>query len=322
MTDYFLGVDGGGTKTAFLIIDGNGTVCGRHEEGSSYHLQIGMSGLHAVLYNGATAAIAKAGLTAADVTHAFFGLPAYGEDSRVQAELDAMPAAILGHTRYSCGNDMVCGWAGSLACADGINIVAGTGSIGYGECNGRTARVGGWGELFGDEGSAYWIAVQGLNAFSRMADGRQPKGALYALVRSELTITHDLDLSGLMTGRANSDRDTIAAVSRIVAKAAALGDRAALDIFRTAAHELAAHVTALAYVLQFDSSSPIPVSYSGGVFNAGQLILEPFKQVLQAQSAPFRLVKPDLDPTTGAALYAAKLSGTANFPSLIDYLKS
>ena len=72
--------------------------------------------------------------------------------------LDAMPAALLGHRRYRCGNDMVCAWAGSLGGEDGINIVAGTGSIGYGERAGASARAGGWGEVFGDEGSAYWIA--------------------------------------------------------------------------------------------------------------------------------------------------------------------
>ena len=48
----------------------------------------------------------------------------------------------------------------------------------YGERAGRRSRVGGWGELFGDEGSAYWIAVRGLAAFSRMSDGRLPAGPL------------------------------------------------------------------------------------------------------------------------------------------------
>ena len=75
--------------------------------------------------------------------------------------------------RYRCGNDAVCGWAGALAGEDGINIVAGTGSIGYGEFEGRAARAGGWGELFSDEGSAHWIAREALSLFSRMSDGRR-----------------------------------------------------------------------------------------------------------------------------------------------------
>ncbi len=100
--------------------------------------------------------------------------------------LDALPADVLGHDRYSCGNDMVGGWAGSLAGRDGVNVIAGTGSMAYGERGGTAHRVGGWSEVFGDEGSAYWVAVQGLNAFSRMADGRLPRGPLHALVRERV----------------------------------------------------------------------------------------------------------------------------------------
>ena len=74
---------------------------------------------------------------------------------------------------------MVCGWAGALACQDGINIVASTGSIAYGEYRNRRGRAGGWGEMFGDEGSEYWVARQGLIAFARMSDLRSPKGPLY-----------------------------------------------------------------------------------------------------------------------------------------------
>ena len=76
-----------------------------------------------------------------------------------------MPRAILGHDRYAVDNDMVCGWAGSLACEDGINIVAGTGSIGYGQRRGWPHAPAAGAKHFSDEGSAYWIAMQGLNAF-------------------------------------------------------------------------------------------------------------------------------------------------------------
>jgi N-acetylglucosamine kinase-like BadF-type ATPase len=303
---YFLGVDGGGTKTAFLILNEDGTVCARHEEATSYHLQIGIEGLRTVLTNGVLAVMAQANLGADDVTHAFFGLPAHGEDSRVQGALDSMPEAILGHRRYTCGNDMVCGWAGSLACADGINIVAGTGSIGYGECQGHSARAGGWGEVFGDEGSAYWIAVQGLSAFSRMADGRLPRGPLYDIIRAQFSIAEDLDLSGLLTDGAG--RNGIASVSVMVAEAHDQGDEQARRIFHAAAQELAMTAAAIANALPFDADTDIPVSYSGGVFNTGQAILTPFEAALHQHAPRFRLTTPKFDPITGAALYAAKMA--------------
>ncbi len=80
-----------------------------------------------MLENGTAKVLARAGIDASQITYAFFGLPCHGEDGAITPSLDAMPGSILGHDRYNCGNDMVCGWAGSLGAEDGINIVAGTG---------------------------------------------------------------------------------------------------------------------------------------------------------------------------------------------------
>ena len=70
------------------------------------------------------------GISPDGFAYVFFGLPAYGADRGADPCLHAACGMLLGHSRYACGNDMVCGWVGSLACEDGISIVAGTGSIG------------------------------------------------------------------------------------------------------------------------------------------------------------------------------------------------
>jgi N-acetylglucosamine kinase-like BadF-type ATPase len=199
----YLGVDGGGTKTRFALIDGDGRLLGEAELGTTYHPHVGLDGVCAVLAEGVANVLGTANLTLADIGYAFFGLPAYGEDSRATAQLQVCPAAILGHDRYTCDNDMVCGWAGSLGCADGINIVAGTGSIGYGRRGDAAARAGGWGEAFSDEGSAYWIAMRGLNAYSRMSDGRLPRGPLHAILNAHFQLDNHLYMCPLDYG-ANS----------------------------------------------------------------------------------------------------------------------
>ena len=171
---------------------------------------------------------------------AFFGLPAFGEDNVVDPQLERHCRRLLGHDRFLCGNDMICGWAGSLACADGINLVCGTGSIGYGERQGRAARVGGWGEVFSDEASAYWIAIQGLNAFTRMSDGRMPKGPLHAGVSASARARRRSRHLRESDGRERLERDGIAGLAPIVAEAVAAGDPAAIAIHDLAADELAA----------------------------------------------------------------------------------
>jgi N-acetylglucosamine kinase-like BadF-type ATPase len=305
----FLGVDGGGTKTEFVLIDRDGNILARHETGTSYYLQIGFDGLNQVLNEGVHGVLTSAGATAADIVYAFFGLPAHGEDSQVQGLLDVMPEAVLGHRRYQCGNDMVCGWAGSLGGADGINIVAGTGSIGYGERLGAKVRGGGWGEIFSDEGSAYWIAIQGLNAFTRMSDGRLAKGPLHGLLRMHFEIEADIDICGRLMGAEPPSRDRIAALSRLVAQAALAGDDEAGRIFERAAFELAAIIDAIRLRLGFAPGEGVRLSYSGGVFRGGDLILGPLKARLERLSPDYELVAPLLSPALGSALYAARLAG-------------
>ena len=126
----YLGVDGGGSKTRFLLIDEAGKVLAAQTEGSAYHLEIGLDALRAMLARGIGRTLREGGVAISDLTCAFLGLPAYGEDRELEATLDAAPASALPGGRYRCGNDMVCGWAGALAGAEGINIAAGTGSIG------------------------------------------------------------------------------------------------------------------------------------------------------------------------------------------------
>jgi N-acetylglucosamine kinase-like BadF-type ATPase len=306
----FLGVDGGGTKTAFALVDSQGRVLARHEAGGAYYLEVGMDGAAAMLAQGCAALFAASGVTAADIDFAFFGLPAYGEDRAVQSKLDALPLAVLGHARYLCGNDMVCSWAGSLACADGISVIAGTGSMAYGEFGGQRARAGGWGELFSDEGSAHWIARAGLSLFSRMSDGRAPRGPLYQLVRERLALQEDLDLCQVVYGDLNGERSKVAALSRLVAEAAGKGDLQAEAIVQAAAVELVALVDAVRRGLGVGAGVGVNVSYTGGLFGADGPLSKPFARALAACEASYHLAPPRLAPVLGAALYAARGAGT------------
>jgi len=317
----FLGVDGGGTKTAFALIDRQGQVLARNEQSSAYYLEVGMEGAADVLARGCAGLFATAGVTANDVTFAFFGLPAYGEDRAVQAQLDALPRAVLGHARYLCDNDMVCSWAGSLACADGISVIAGTGSMAYGRIGGQGARAGGWGELFSDEGSAYWIARAGLALFSRMSDGRAPRGPLHGLMRTRLALQDDLDLCQVVYGELKGERSKVAALSRLVSEAAALGDAQAAAILESAALEVAALVDAVRGQLGVDPGTEVTVSYSGGLFGVEGPLRAPFARVLAASSAgAYRLIAPRLPPVLGAAVYAAHQVGIPLNPAALDRL--
>jgi len=303
---FYLGVDGGGTKTEFVCSDASGAVVARAVTGTTYHLQVGLDEAVARIRQGIAAVCGQLAVAPSELRYAFFGLPAYGEDAAVDPLLNAACGTILGHDRYACDNDMVCGWAGSLACADGINLVAGTGSIGYGERQGQSARVGGWGEMFSDEGSAYWIATQGLNAFTRMSDGRLAEGPLHRAFIAALDLGRDLDLCARVMGDGGMTRDAIAALAPIVAQAAGEGDAQAASILDRAGEELARMAQALHLRLGFSESETVLLSWSGGVLTRQEAVRTSLLRTL-GQQGSYDVIAPRHEPGVGAALYAALL---------------
>jgi N-acetylglucosamine kinase-like BadF-type ATPase len=319
----FLGIDAGGTKTDFLLINETGRVLASHREGSAYYLETGLNALQSMLAAGIQATLHRAAIPAAKLEFAFIGLPAYGEDSTLLPRLDCIAGDVLSAERYRCGNDMVCAWAGALAGRDGINVVAGTGSIAYGEFATRSARAGGWGELFSDEGSAYWIAREALTLFSKMSDGRLAKGPLYNLIRERFRLGADLDLCRAIYGPPSLARSELASLAPLLAQAVGEGDCEARRLFEWAARELTAIIHAVRDQLDVPRELPLPVSYSGGLFRLGGLLQPMLHAALSDGDRSYAFVRPTLPPAAGAALYAAKLAGTTLMPeSLAEIARS
>ncbi|MET0498360.1 MAG: BadF/BadG/BcrA/BcrD ATPase family protein [Steroidobacteraceae bacterium] len=318
----FLGVDGGGTKTAYAVIDSDGGLHARHVGPSVSHLADGFAPARDLLADGIGKALALASLSADKIDFAFVGLPAYGEDTASIAKLDAMPASLLRRDHYRCGNDMLCSWAGALGCRDGISVIAGTGSMAYGEYAGRAARCGGWGEIIGDEGSAYWIAREGMNLFSRMSDGRVPRGPLYELVRARWGLSEDLDLCARVYGADANTRSAFAQFAPVVHEAARAGDVQATAVFERAANELFQCVEATRRTLNVPDRVVLPVSHTGGVLNGASSMLEAFRRVLSKAPVRFEYRAPEHAPEIGAALYAARLVGTPLTDAAIRRLRA
>ena len=143
-----------------------------------------------------------------------------------------------------------------------------------------------------------------------MSDGRTPRGALYELVRQQFGLQNDLDLCGALYGKSAAQRSQFAQLSKLVTEAASAGDEQAAALFGRAAHELAEIVDALRDQLQVPQATELAVSYSGGLFQLGDLLLTPLQAALTGTPRKYRFLGARLPPDAGAALQAAKLSGT------------
>ena len=108
----------------------------RSRQPSSDYYRLGVEAVTRTLADGVDDICRQAGIPAGAIAFTWSGCPATAKSVPTGPTLDAVPLAVLGHDRYLCVNDMVCGWAGSLGATDGINVVGGTGSMTYGERRG------------------------------------------------------------------------------------------------------------------------------------------------------------------------------------------
>lgn len=301
----FLGCDGGSTKTEWLLLDERGHVRAHlTAEGCNYAF-LGEDGFRALMGRCIGQLLETGDARAADVTAAMLGLTVYGEVPGTEERIPAAIRSVLPDCPVTVENDSVVGWSGSLACRPGINLVAGTGSVAYGQDEtGQGCRVGGWSLFFADEGSCSWVARQMIGEFVKQADGRRPRTALYEELRRELGVTQDAYVSGYLQTEIRRDSSLLAKLQPVALRAAQRGDETARTIYHRAAAELTEMAVAIRDQLRFPEGRSVPVSYSGGLFRAGDVVLEPLKACME--NGGFQLVRPQYSPALGAAALAAK----------------
>jgi N-acetylglucosamine kinase-like BadF-type ATPase len=301
MTKYFLGVDGGQSGTTAVIGDENGQVLGSGRAGPAN--RVPDAAFRGVITASLAAACAQAGLDPGSLrfTSACLGL------SGGAAGREALLRQILPADRLLVTDDAHIALAGALAGQPGIVVIAGTGSIAFGRnAQGRTARAGGWGYLFGDEGGAFWIVREALRAALAWEEGWGPPTALRPMF---LDATGARNINHLMhlCYTPEFPRDRIASFAIQVNTVAGQGDPTALRIFAAAAHELAGFARAVHGQL-FAPSSPVVCSYAGGVFHS-RILLNNFRDALHTESS-LLLTAPAYNASTGALLEAYQAEGS------------
>jgi len=300
----FLGVDGGQSGTVAAIGDETGHVLGEGEAGPSNHAAgaEGRAKLERALRESLSQAAAQAGLDAAalEFESACFGMSGGPEGKH------AILSALVRAARLRVTTDAAVALAGATASGLGVVIIAGTGSMALGRnAEGRHARAGGWGYVFGDEGSAFDMVRHAARAALRMEEGWGPATSLRAAL---LDATGSVD-SNQMLHRFYApewERSRIAALAPLVDRAAGEADAVALHIVNQAAQELAQLAAAVRGQL-WKPGEVVEMAYSGGVFQS-RTLLERFR-ILVEMEAGNKLAAPQHPPHLGALLEAYRAAG-------------
>ena len=273
----FLGVDGGQSGTKAVIGDENGRILGAGEAGPCNHAAAGegRAKLERAVKGSVGAACAQAGLhpDSVEFEAACFGMSGGPEDKR-----EILAAALrTGHLVVT--NDAVIALAGATRSGQGIITIAGTGSIAFGRnAAGRTARAGGWGYVFGDEGGGFDIARRALRSVLRMEEGWGSPTAL----REPLLEATGSATANEMLHRFYTDewpRSRVAKLARVVDAVATEGDAVAQALMRGAAQELAILAGAVRESL-WTGGETVEIAYIGGVFQS-DAVRETFRTLVE-----------------------------------------
>jgi len=291
---YFIGLDGGGTRTTLGIADASGRELLR---------SVGPPGLVDPRRPEATA-----DLLVAFVREVFagarFGLPATAFCAGLAGvgnapERDSVKARFIEAgiaDRVEVVTDSEIAMSGALGEGAGILLIAGTGSVAWGRAEGgRVERSGGWGMIVGDEGSGFHLAQSGLSAALRSHDGRGPSTAL---LRALLDATGVETAAGIPSWAAQAGKGGIAHLATHVLRVAAIGDEVALELVDGCVTALVAHVEALAHRLRPWSEPPRVVLHGGLARDA--FFRSHLTSALASASTLVRLIEPAADAVTGA----------------------
>jgi N-acetylglucosamine kinase-like BadF-type ATPase len=309
-----LGIDAGGTKTICQLVDDQTHVLAEARGGGANLQASGELEVEKVLHGVINQALVGAGAVPSAIC-----LGMAGVDRPRDADIVRGILLRIGHRAQPyVVNDALIALEAGVPAAEGVVVVAGTGSIAYGrDARGRAARAGGWGYVLGDEGSGYWLGRQALRAVVRSADGRGRATSLTPRVLAHYGVNRPQDLvwevyhGGLKT-------TAIAALASVVGEAATDGDPLATQIIEAGAAELAGAAASVARRLSLDRC---PIVLAGGILRG----LVPLRTRVLAdlaralpQAEPLLL---DVEPALGAARLAlALMAGKPVIPTYLDTL--
>jgi N-acetylglucosamine kinase-like BadF-type ATPase len=292
---YYLGIDGGGTKTTCAVGDQTSLVA-TATAGPSNVVRVGETVTRESLQQSVRQACTAAGISTEQVSYTCVGGSGSGRPELASA-VRGFLAEILS-TPIDVVGDMEIALEAAFGHGPGVIVIAGTGSIAYGrDRQGRTVRAGGWGFAIGDEGSAHWIGRVAVSAVLRASDrsARVGTSELAAALSKQWKADSLLDLARA----ANAvPPPNFAALFPSVADSQ---DQLAQDVLRWAGRELAAIAcVVIGQLFAKDQNDPVPVAMTGGVFRHSEIVREVFYNELRRLDPRGQVNPRVVDPVEGA----------------------
>ncbi len=306
MAEYFLGIDGGGSKTTAVVFDKSGCFVKKAVGESINYYSVGIEKARENMAN------IISSLAVEEFEGAFIGMSALNERADSQTT-DRFASGIINAKTVTMDSDLYIALEAMGHDGECAVVISGTGSMAVlRKADGSIAHAGGWGYILGDEGSGYAIGLSGIKAAVRSAEGIGST-PLLSLCLEHFGIKDIYELIDLYYDKGVT-RKVTASFAECVFNCAAKGDRISLEIIDTQASELAKTAKAL-----LDANSvDCPVGLWGGIFTHCKLFRDIFAHQL-AWSGEVSLL--ELAPEQGAIIAALKSSGISISQEIKDNIR-
>jgi N-acetylglucosamine kinase-like BadF-type ATPase len=296
-----VGVDGGGTRTRAVILDGD-RVLGEGGAGPSNPLRVGIANGANAIRDAVDKACAAAFIQRDDLIAAGVGLAGVRRKD-IRTRMREVLIETLGIENIELMTDGDIALYGATDGRPGVVVISGTGSISVGvNRQGKHVFAGGWGPVAGDEGSGSWIARRALQAVAHATDERGPKTSLTAAACEYFQVAAPDDLATAIYAPTVTN-DRIAGFSKLVIETARAGDPAARQILTEAGKELGKAAGAVIRKLKMEQER-FQVAFVGGVFTAGELVMAPLREEIMRVARKAFIAAPSFSPTIAAGRMA------------------
>jgi N-acetylglucosamine kinase-like BadF-type ATPase len=291
----FLGIDGGGSKTACLV--GNETaILGRGVAAGSNLVRLAEADVREALRSAIHQACDEAKVSPSQISKTCIGVAGAGR-VEIGDRIRAILAEVVGGTIQVVG-DMDITMQAAFAEGSGVIVIAGTGSIAFGRNQiGQTARAGGWGFAISDEGSGHWIGQQAVRAALGTRDEETSSSLLNVILRA----LEFASLNELVVAANASPALNFATLFPTIVDAAENNDVLAIEILEQAGTELAALASVVIKRI-FAGQGSVSVAMSGGVFRNSGRVRDTFKSHISSAC----VLDDVFDPVDGALALARK----------------
>jgi len=295
--ERILGVEGGGTKTAWVMVERAADGLRVIDQGKlpPSNFRLTPPDRLRSIFRQLPQEVERVGMF----------LAGCGADDR--RSLEMLCAEIWPRARIVAGSDRDSGLAAALGRGDGVAVNAGTGASVTGRRGERVEKAGGWGHILGDAGGGYFLSVQALRLILREYDLHRNEAQFTASILRALSLN---SRDELVRWAQNADKMEIATIAPIVFEAATRNDASAVKIIEEGAGVLSEYVEAVATRLHLLAPKVILL---GGLFQRDSVYTHAFRRKLKKNMSDARVAMSEQSPEFGAAWLAAESEEPATY---------